>query len=101
MAEFLGAFHLAGRPVLHSLQPLDLFARQSVEQRITSVKSAGDKRMDNLFRRSTGRVAPDRCVIFRRLAIAELDTAVTCDVFHCHPGVELDANMLRFLSHDD
>ena len=89
MAEFLGAFHLAGRPVLHSLQPLNLFVSQWVEQRITTVKSASDKRMYNLFRRSTGRVAPDLCIIFRRLAIAELHIAVTCD------------NILRILSHGD
>ena len=87
-----------GPPILYSLQPMNVFASQSVEQSITIVKSAGDKRIDNLFRRSMGRVAPDRCIIFRRLAIAELHTAVTCDVFHCHPGVELDANILRILS---
>ena len=52
MAEFLGAIHEMGRPDLYSLQPLYLLERQSVEQRISSVKSAGDKRICSVAPRS-------------------------------------------------
>ena len=67
MAEFRGAIHEAGRPVLRSLQPLYLLARQSVEQRISSVNCADYNRLDKLFRRSTGQVTPDHCNILKVL----------------------------------
>ena len=78
VAEFHGDIHKAGRPVLRSLQPLYLLARQSLEQCKPNVKSAGDKCMDNLFCHLFCQVAPEH-YIFHKWKIADLHTAVTCD----------------------